>query len=488
MNKYNVRAIRKGLDDCVRNRAWKKLSASVTALIRDPNLLEAVVLTTSKLASGSFLHGLVKQDHHENVLSLATMVARAAPHALTVQDSLLQTPVHIAIARNQPPEMVDTFLRILSGHDDNKSLYQVLAAQDKLGETALIKAAKGDDSSQYIPVLLRYMVQKSLGSLLLIQDKRKQRTALSYAVSNELHNAYKYPQYVPPAELRLLLIATYFAVVQKHEQGNICDHEWTSFQQELLDNSNNALDTSSTTTTTTSSDMVEQLTVRALVTCSHLLGKYAVKLLDFLMENDTYRQWILSQEVDQHGNYMVHLIASNFHVDGNDATGNTTTTKALLLDQLQQRKGEFSEAVCHPNDDGNMPLHLAIATGQFDLVMPLWDDVAIEHCNCRGELPLHLALKPVSVVEFSSLEHVLNNLWKARPSSVEVRDSPTQLYPFQLAACSEWGGKLHENPCQDGDNTEATSTQSVDVQWVNLVFTLLLAAPQAILFQQDTNS
>lgn len=98
----------------------------------------------------------------------------------------------------------------------------------------------------------------------------------------------------------------------------------------------------------------------ALVACSHLLGRYAVKLLDFLLENIMYRQVILSDEIDPDGNLMLHLLCNN---NTPDDVGDITTT-SLLIDQLRQRHAEFTRAVCCPNHDGNLPLHMLLLSSQ----------------------------------------------------------------------------------------------------------------------------
>jgi hypothetical protein len=493
MNKYNVKALRKELDDCIRSRAWSRLRSRLRSIVAPANsdLCQAVVLAKSKLG-GTLLHTLVTH-RHESVLPLAVTVATAVPQALAVQDSLLRTPLHILIEVTQPRELLKAFLTILRDEEQNArertntreltdhrvrelSLLAVLSTRDNAGDSPLLKAARGYET-QYVALLLQH--DHTQGTLLVPTKKRRNspvgndRTALYYMASGELHSAYKHAQYDIPPELRLVLIGTYFALLRQ-QQVEIPDHEWVFFWQELDLLSTVKEDGSEGTG---DENRAVPLTVRALVICSHLLGKYAVKLLDFLLENDTYREYILSREVDQQGNYLVHYVA-------NGSSDRVTT--ALLWDQLKQWPREFSIATRHANRDGNMPVHLAILAGQWDLVHSLILDCpeALLHANCRKELPLHIMMKSSTIHPHNTQQifDAFPGIWKAQPSVIEIRDGPTQLYPFQLAASRDWGLWLASTvyDATTCDRLSQDSNKEIDAIWVNIVFDLLSAAPQVI--------
>ena len=75
------------------------------------------------------------------------------------------------------------------------------------------------------------------------------------------------------------------------------------------------------------------------------------------------------------------------------------------------------------------------------------------------------------------------SLWKAQPSVLDIRDGYTQLFSFQLAASRDWGLWL----ANYSDDTNAVdglskSNKQMDARWVNIIFDLLLTAPQAHCF------
>jgi hypothetical protein len=131
MNKYNIRAIRKELDDYVRNNKWSRVRSKLETLQSNPKLLQAIILAKSKLTSGSLLHALAKLPNTGDAKSatsgsvltmdLVISVAAGVPMALQVQDSQLQTPLHIAIDRQQHPKMIQAFLEIIVAPLDDAS-------------------------------------------------------------------------------------------------------------------------------------------------------------------------------------------------------------------------------------------------------------------------------------------------------------------------------------------------------------------------------
>lgn len=488
MNKYNVRAIRKELDDCVRNRNWNKLHSKLKTLESKPELLQAVVLSKSKLASGSLLHALVQHHHscHPTVFSVIS-IAKAAPQCLLVQDSRLQTPLHIAIGWDHCFEMVLLFLEIATKthreSNDGESPQQhqgvngsIMTMIDIQGDTPLLKASRVD-ASQYLKLLLWYDKHQSA---VLIESKRKRRTALWYVASNELRNVTKTNQFIIPEDLRHMLLATHFAL-QRRKEEEVDEEEWNMFWLEL----SNAT-TNHDSCATTQSPSYISLTVRALISCGHLLGKYAVKLFDYMLASDIYRDFMISREIDSSGNYLLHHLCSN-----DDSTTLAVSTNALQIEQLMRQNG-IDLALCHPNLRGNMPLHLAV-TNQKGYIRDLFTAYpdALRYMNHRGELPLHNALKSkADNVDATTSEHlqIMDRLWKADPGTVEIRDGQTQLLPFQLAAASEWGPLLDSTSTRHGEDgihegqpgTEDHVLDTSTAQWLTLIFTILQAAPQVL--------
>lgn len=224
--------------------------------------------------------------------------------------------------------------------------------------------------------------------------------------------------------------------------------------------------------------------------CSHLLGKLAVKLLDLLLGNESYRNVILSGEIDAERNYFLHRLCSRDTRLLPDQTS-ANVTNALLLEAINRHSSEYTSALRHSNRAKNTPLHLATASHNFDFVKALMFAYpkAAQHANLEGELPIHVLLKLTSLLgeEVSTLSTALSQFWTTCPSSITVRDGPTGLYPFQLAACCEWGPRLNRRDLLVGDDAAvANSTEGEeadiagDAQWVDMIFGLILAAPQLI--------
>jgi len=522
MNKYNVRAVRQELDDCMRNCAWTRFGLRLESLYSHPKLLKLVVLAKSKLTNGSLLHGLIKY-HHDCILSLATSIAHNVPHALFVQDRQRQTPLHLAIDHYQHPKMIQTFLEILNkateSQEQNEHHRQPhpLTMTDQQGDTPLLRAVRLD-ASQYFPIFLKYMMDnsdKAVATAVLIPSKRKQRTAIWYVAINELQNAIKNDQYVIPEDLRWILLATHFALLQE-DGGTPMDDtsDWDIFRQELHSAVLNATGDLSSSTCSAPSPTKEEgaaqlsLVMRSIVATSHLLGKHAVKLLDLILANPSYCGVVFSKEIDLEGNYLLHHICtqkttrltvvqnhSQSTTVRSSAAGTlseitdtlsaaaTATTNALLLEQLLQDHELVQTSLCHPNRHGNMPLHLAMATHK-DYVPALGEAYpnALMHKNCQGESPLHIALK-VPLAEPTMIPwklKIIEDFWKRGPGTLESRDGPTGLYPYQLAACGYWAPLCTRSHKAAEQSENIEEKEVLGSEWLTLIFTMLLAAPQVV--------
>ena len=502
MNKYNVRAIRKDLDGFLRNRSWNKFHSKLKSLESTPEILKAVVLSNNpKQTSGSLLHAVVNNhcSCHPNILPSVTCMVRAAPESIFVQNKQLETPLHLAIDRVQCVDMIKLFLEIATNLEDNLLIESqqssqsvgngnILTMVDIYGDTPLLKASRVD-ASQIIRLLLQYDIIKDAEkqSSVLIERKRKGRTALWYVASNELQNTTKSKEFVVPKDLKLMLIAAYFAL-ERRKGGEIIEEEWKELLKALCQET--TIREGSSAVTQSSLDL--SLTVRALISCGYLLGKYAVKLLDFVLASDIYRDYLSSQEIDSEGNYALHYLCSCEMTQSHDSatTISVISTNALLLEQILRQDG-VERALSHSNHQGNMPLHLALASQQgYVRILIAPSPTASRHKNNRGELPLHVALKVSSThVHLSTNDYlcVVDRLWQAYPGAVELRDGRTQLYPFQLVASSGWGQLLDETTNsfvnaidENQTNTQTYVTHTSNEMWLTLIFKLLRAAPQII--------
>jgi len=368
-NKYNIRAIRKELDDYARNNAWTRFRSKLDTLQSNPELLQAIILAKSKLTSGSLLHAIVKLRSTVDsiaaiIMDLAISMATSVPMALHVQDSQLQTPLHIAVHRQQHPKMIQAFLELIvaTDHQNRQTTNtNILTMMDKQGDTPLLKAARGNASYRVISLLLQYDIYHSSA---LIENNRK--SALYYIASNELDSTCV-GEHVIPRDLRLVLLETYFALQRsKGLISSVDESECWDFDSscEAFGESSpqNGAISSIASFAIAENALCISLSIRALVACSHLLRKYAARLLQFLLERDSSLHFILTQEIDKAGNFMLHHVCMlDMHLMEDKLSA--AATNALLLEQLLRLEHEdVTAAICHPNREGNLPIHLAIAS------------------------------------------------------------------------------------------------------------------------------
>ena len=503
MNKYNVRAIRKDLDGFIRNRSWNKFYSKLKSLESNPELLKAVVLSKSKQCSGTMLHAVVRHNSscHSSILPSVKCLVNSVPESLLVQDNHLETPLHIAIGICQCLDMIKLFLEIANRLEQEETLVNsqqptpcnaiknanILTMIDRNGDTPLLKASRMD-ASVTIRLLLQYAMvhdEPQTFHSLLVERKPRGRTALWHVASNELQHVNRSKDYVVPKDLKFMLMATFFAL-QRRKATSIDEEELNVLSRELTQEANEVMICSAVAP----GHLDIHLTIRALVSCGHLLGKYAVKLFDYMLANEIYRDVILSQEIDRDRNFTVHCLCSCEILQSTNsitATTSAISTNVLLVEQLLRQDG-IELALLHPNQQGNTPLHLALASQKcYCLSLMLTCPAALRHQNHRGELPLHIVLKSrVGYLNTSAIDHIhlIRRLWQQYPGAVLLRDRSTQLFPFQLAASRDWGQQLENDTTSNSDENDAGSqlcaVETTHDAWLTLIFSFLLAAPQLI--------
>ena len=482
MNKYNVRAIRKELDDCVRNHSWKKFRTTLTTLRSKPELLQAVISTKhSKLSSGSLLHALVKLSNVP--LDLVTDIATGVPSILSTTDSSQQTPLHIAIERQTVPEMIGTFLELNTA---------CLHMTDKQGDTPLLKAARGDRDIALLKLLLQKDPSRTSA---LLESKRKQRTPLWYVASNDLqliHSGYE----ELPENLRLMLLETYFALQRKGGSSEDDERDWIYYLEEQEWNDSQSSSRRKTQEDLLVHDNNEQriaLILKAFVACIDLLGKYAIKILEFFLKREMYANYITRQPISNYGDFLLHQLCAQ-PITRQDAAA----THSLLLEQLLRHLQQYTPAlvVSRPNNQGNLPLHLALRANKESFVhqlVPLFPE-ALQHVNDAGELPLHIAIKRRQSEnnnndndDNSQCWSLAMELWNKYPTATEVVDGKTRLYPFQLVALIAAKKKQIDDPRpstiashhNDSDSGGDDSEKKMIIS-TSFIYELLLAAPQVL--------
>jgi ankyrin repeat protein len=454
LNKYNVKAVRNELDNYVRYRAWNKFRARLPSLQSKPELFDAVILAKSKSTGGTLLHALLQLP--ESPMDLITSISTATPIAMMTQDARLQTPLHVAIGQNHSAKLIQNLLDL-----DTSENKMSLTIVDKQGDTPLLKAARLD--AGYLNLILRYTIHHPCS--ILAKSKRKQRVALWYVASNELQvtNAASADL---PKDLTLILLATYFGFQAK--QGQLVEErEWIF----LLESLNNASVAALSPATECHFDIA--LLMRAVVASAHLLRKFSVKILEFFIQRRFYSDFIASQEIDDKGNFILHRICMMDTTTSEDAMA-FAPTNAILFDQVLRLDMTRRAAIRHSNHEGNLPLHLALVSnkGYLTKILTTYPE-ALQHINRQGELPLHIVLKLKSP---HASWQLAAEIWNARPVVVEIQDGQTRLYPFQLAACGEWGS-FHNAGKSWG---KSDNDLELETEWLTFIYRLLSSAPQVL--------
>jgi ankyrin repeat protein len=478
-NKYNVLAKRRELDNTIRNGAWNKFRCRLEDLSAAPELLQAVVLTNkSKLGNGgTLLHAILKHNNL-SVNASAKFISQSVPQSLHVQDSRLATPLHLAIESYQSTTLVESFLeklRELEQKNELHKLSKVLVTTDKSGDNPLLKAAR-QNATHLIPLLVRY---DETGSSTLVENKKKNRVALWYCVSNELQYVCKSKQYFPPREVKIILLSTFFAL-QRSWGLPVAQEDCMLLEQLLKESPTSCIQHPPTT------ESINRLVLRALVGCSHLLGKLSIKLMDLLSENENFPS--LSKAIDPEQNCLLHHLCLKDTRMLPDRTAANVTNLLLLV---KRDNCDYDSAIRHRNRSLNLPLHVAVGNHNFDFARDLLKAYpgALECANELGELPVHilLKLKPPFVDDISTFATILMDFRTKSPATLTVQDGETGLYPFQLAGCCEWGPYLRSDNGGMDEAAPANSTMvqeailETDVRWVDMIYDLMQAAPQVVL-------
>lgn len=453
MNKYNIRATRKDLDDCVRSASWDRLRRKWQTIESNPVLCQAVVET--KLKSGrTLLHALCKSNTHRPVaVDIIQSIVSAVPSALYIQDATRrQTPLHVAVGSRASLGVIECLL-------ENDPTKQTVTMTDKNGDTPILLAARDSDYEDMTKLLVKY--DQSKQSLLIEGNKRK-RVPLFYVAVNEFRttNGNELSE-----EIRFALLQTHIALIRntpvdQEESQQSRDSSYRAVEDEEDEDDDNSFEN-------------DGCVLEATIACTHLLGKCASRLTAIILKNNMYRRERLF-EPDAKGHLMLHraCLAKAQHFE------KCLKLRDTHVDLIQSLMELNASSLRHCNARGELPLHLAIQTGKYwghvDSLVRAYPD-SCKHCNAIGELPLHLAMK------FGTDMRIAKELWKQYPQAAAVVDGSTRLYPFQLAACriqraapENSASSAHNTPPL-GKNAEHTESASVD-----LIYFFLRESPQVL--------
>jgi hypothetical protein len=241
MNKYNVQAIRKELEECIRNSRWKSFRNRFQNL--DADLARAVAVYN---ASSSKKHNNKKQQrssscsllrhmltycrpqrHNNNgvvpiPMDVLELVIRASPsNALRTSP----TPLAIALEHGASLILLETILSSSSYYDDNdddnnNTEAAVLYVSDqKHGDTPLLYAIRHGLDEVIVRLLIRSDPTRQ--SLLLSSSRKNgrnnHRTPLFYAANRELSYLRKEDVDLP-FDLQYMLLQSHLAIMKNTDR------------------------------------------------------------------------------------------------------------------------------------------------------------------------------------------------------------------------------------------------------------------------------
>ena len=463
VNKYNVKAIRKELDACIRSYSWKRFrtvlksccppscfdeiggprndddDACVKSDERDEvdtSLLQAVVMDRAKSVDGTpsshktLLHALIDKinsgactsnsgygrraaNQHPPPYDIIDVVARHVPQALLVQEGRNgRTPLLLAITRNACPSIINSLIRSDSGK-------QSLQMHDRRNDNPIISYIKAVNELDFDEGGIGHMLLESEKgeNMLIIAGGKKNEVPLYYLAAKELREAgllhLKETQLGEdariPDTIRYILVKTY--------------NVWNRQRSKSTAREPRFYDVSRTCD-------VPLLSVFASATSIPNLFRdfsgriYAILLHEIKQENEIPQKVGEAKLVDERGNTPLHILALM-------QLESTPLDLSLWIPLIEC----YPKSLRLPNEDGNLPLHLALlrdnTTGIRDLCNAFPN--AAQHRNKAGELPLHTFLKPADFFyRCPARFNVLDILLRAWPDAIAERDGPTRLYPFQL--------------------------------------------------------
>ena len=486
VNKYNVKAIRKDLDSCLRSHAWKRFrtvlrgccppscfdgevcdsnreDADATANSgeqhgtsskdvdkADTSLLEAIVMDRPRSTRGTpsshptLLHALIDKINSGSCTSksgygrrsanqlpppydIIDVIAHNVPQALLVQDGRNgRTPLHLAISRNACPSIIESLIQ----NDHSRNSLQMV---DRRNDTPIICYIKTSDSLDFDEGEIGHLLLKGEqgDEMLMKYGGKKNKVPLFYAVAKELREigllhveeGMFQDDVRLPDSLRYLLVKTYNVWLAQEKIKNDITAQIQNLDTFDIEN---AAD-------------VPLLSVFASATsCPHLFEEFEKQMFTILLREIEQELDILQGEaetnlVDEKGNAPLHLFMLHYRI-GFEDSGYYHLAKGDLHKCLIEC---FPESLRLQNEQGNIPLHMACLGAPSAIC---FRDICnafaegVQYRNKRGELPLHLFLKRVgSPGRNIRPRYVLELLSGAGPETVAIQDGPTGLYPFQLA-------------------------------------------------------
>ncbi len=410
-NKYNIRAVRHELDNCIRFQHWNKFRARFESL--NPDLQMAVVIASSKRASTSLLHNLCGRKHVP--VEVFQCVLPACPESLFVTSP---TPLSWLLNQTYPNRtIVERFLQL---DTSKESLYKA----HYRGRTPLLQAVRHPHAGLDV---IRLLVEhnESGRTLWTGSIRHPHRGPLYYLVQEEWKQALTDRL---SEELEYLLLETHLALERREATYP------TETQEEAV---------ASAVKEKASKEQHTLQLLHAMIACGQFMGETSAGgLVRFLIHQ------LLQEEekqdrgmtIDKHDNSLLHHVCK--------ATYSWTKPIAALLDQRGNDSSLLDfliscngQTLLLPNNQGNLPLHVALYVGKgLEFVQKLVQaaPTSVRVPTKDGRLPLHLAISQRKYwYEDKSTEDgpaIVKALFSLYPAAATVRDGLTHLFAFQLMA------------------------------------------------------
>lgn len=502
MNKYNIQAIRKELDDHIRNGRWKGFRSRFQNLNHD--LAQSVVMLQQKKKHHQrqkplLCHILCYSRRHPNKLPLPIdvleLIIKASPSTL---HAINPTPLQIALEHSAPYAVLETLLL----YDTTK---QSLYIRDKKhGDTPLLYATKQEFDYGTIKLLIESDLQTRQS--LLLCSKKRNRCPLFYFAKESLSYFRKDDEFDLPDDLQYMLLQTYIAVVEQDKSNNNHDEAKTTtsisnsvvknndkdhtgvISEEKEHDSNQPFfnydyyvdDDDNDDFIDCSTNEHEHWTtlLEATIGTAHFLGtKTTGKLLSFLVPKvlishsekciadatTTTNLWHrICNATEEQSFFEPNIMISS-------CLSSVLPSSSEPYSLIQVLLHAYPQGPCMPNEEGQLPVHLAIEHKKSWELLKHISSPMTAQISLNGSLPLHMAIQQYSNgTDYDKDKNVITELWKLHPEASSVVDGATGFFPFQLAALAS------EN------DSDGKSSSSSDNEIISRIYFLLRSAPQVL--------
>ncbi|KAL3926565.1 MAG: hypothetical protein SGBAC_013425 [Bacillariaceae sp.] len=487
-NKYHIKAIRKQIQECIRYKSWSKFRSIFEHLESDLQTAVAKEQTGKNRQKSSPALLCVLLQHVKKTSSippydLIELILKACPISTT--DTTIPNfygnvnPLSIAIDNNAPITVIELILK----YDEAKELLYRTKQHPREQRPPILRAALhfyhgGTDNEQLLRLLVANDVTKQS---LLAPSEKKKKVALYYVAHDfidelplelekfEEDSSSDGNRDIWVAEiLEFMLLQTQEAIeIQQGSRKRVADQPigkvgrsddddrvgFFYFSRNVANVSESHLSNEVTHQRKDDDDDSEHgqnsniramKLFRAMVTCAHLVGTR--KTLD-LMQHLVSRTHNLTR-VDEHGESLLHCI-------GRATDASAFLESCLVNDEgpmkrnlVQHLIAECPNILLQKNNDGDIPLHVAIRNGKTwgflrHLCLPIHAAAVLSTPTKQNQLPLHLAIEYYSLhndVEpwryDLTNKHCIILLWQMFPEAAAIMDGRHHLFPFQMVAAT----------------------------------------------------